>query len=73
MGKIYLNEKDRETLLKLKNEITNADGINVLDRILQQNEVNKVKYNEVARVYKAEKRKIDKNYARSKKEIAKRR
>lgn len=73
MGKIYLNEKDRETLLKLKNEITNADEINVLDRILQQNEVNKVKYNEVAKVYKAEKRKIDKNYARSKKEIAKRR
>jgi len=73
MGRIYLGNKDRDILLKLRNKITDTDEINVLDKILQQNEFNRIKYNEVAKIYKAEKRKTNKNFARSKKEIAKRR
>ena len=71
MGRIYLGNKDRDILLKLRNKITDTDEINVLDKILQQNEFNRIKYNEVARIYKAEKRKTNKNFARSKKEILK--
>lgn len=73
MGRIYLGNKDRDILLRLRDKITDKEELNVLDKILQQNETNRIKYNEMARIYKAEKRKTDKDFARSKKEINKRR
>lgn len=73
MGRIYLGNEDRDILLRLRDKITDKEELNVLDKILQQNEMNRIKYNEMARIYKAEKRKTDKDFSRSKKEINKRR
>ena len=68
MGKIYINSKETDVLAKLKTKINDKEAISVIDKILEQSERNRVIANDIARVYKAEKRKEDKMYARSKKE-----
>ena len=69
MGRIYINDTDRSVLIAIRDRTSNEDELNVLNKILQQNEINRIKYNNIARIYKNEKRKINKNYARSKKEL----
>lgn len=71
MGRIYLNDTDRDVLIAIRDRTSNEDELYVLNKILHQNEANRIKYNNIARIYKNEKRKTNKNYARSKKEIEK--
>ena len=73
MGRIYLNNQDREVLICIKKKLNNADEIDFIDRLLEQEEQNRLHFNKVASVYKKTKRAENKDFARSKKEIAKRR
>lgn len=73
MGRIYLNGKDREVLICIKKQLKNADEIKFIDNLLEQEENNRLHFNKVASVYKKKKRAENKDFARSKKEIAKRR
>ena len=69
MSSIYIGNKEKNVLLQIKSKITNIEEIEVLDKILKQSESNRIKYNEIARSYKAEKRKTNKYYARSQREM----
>lgn len=73
MGSIYLNSKDREVLIYIKNQLHNTDEKEFIDKLLGQEENNRLHYNKVASIYKKTKRAENKDFARSKKEINKRR
>lgn len=73
MGSIYLNSKDREVLICIKNQLHNTDEKEFIDKLLGQEENNRLHYNKVASIYKKTKRAENKDFARSKKEINKRR
>lgn len=73
MGSIYLNNKDREVLICIKNQLHNTDEKEFINKLLKQEENNRLHYNKVASIYKKTKRAENKDFARSKKEINKRR
>lgn len=70
MGRIYLNGKDREVLICIKKQLKNTDEIDFIDKLLEQEEQNRLHFNKVASVYKRTKRAENKDFARSKKEIS---
>ena len=72
MGRIYLNEKDREVLICIKNKLKNIDDIEFINGLLEQEKKQRLHFNKVASVYKKTKRAENVDFARSKKEIAKR-
>lgn len=71
MAKIYLNENEINILIQLK-KVANDEELQVLEKIISKNLQNRMENNKKASVYKKQKRMEDKNFARSKKEIARR-
>ena len=69
MSSVYIGNKEKNVLLQIRSKITNIEEIELLDKILKQSESNRIKHNEISRVYKAEKRKTNKYYARSQREM----
>lgn len=72
MARIYLNNEDIKVLISLKYKCDKEEEYKIIEKILKQSEENRVKTNKRASAYKKEKRKQNKNFARSKKEIYKR-
>jgi hypothetical protein len=72
MGRIYLNNEDRLTLINIKEKLENKKEKQFIERLLEQEENNRRHFNQVASVYKKEKRKENKDFARSKSEIKRR-
>ncbi len=72
MAHIYINEKDREILYKIKSKEKDEEIIECLERLLIKNNESRKHHNANARIYKKKKRLQNKNFARSKKEINKR-
>ena len=71
MAKVYLNENEINTLMRLK-KVANAEELQVLEKIISKNLQKRVEDNKKASIYKKQKRMENKNFARSKKEIARR-
>lgn len=72
MGRIYLNNEDRLTLINIKEKLENKKEKQFIEKLLEQEENNRRHFNQVASVYKKEKRKENKDFARSKSEIKRR-
>lgn len=72
MGRIYLNNEDRLTLINIKEKLENKKEKQFIEGLLEQEENNRRHFNQVASVYKKEKRKENKDFARSKSEIKRR-
>ena len=72
MGRIYLNNEDRLTLINIKEKLENKKEKQFIEGLLEQEENNRRHFNQVASVYKREKRKENKDFARSKSEIKRR-
>lgn len=72
MARIYLNNEDIKVLISLKYKCDNEEEYKIIEKILKQSEESRIKTNKRASAYKKEKRKQNKNFARSKKEIYKR-
>lgn len=71
MAKIYLNENEINTLIQLK-KVANDEELQVLEKIISKNLQKRIENNKKASIYKKTKRMENKNFARSKKEIARR-
>lgn len=71
MGRIYLNNDDKEILIRIKDKLTNKEEKETLSRLLEQEETSRIRVNKVASIYKKKRREENKMYARSKKEIEK--
>lgn len=72
MGRIYLNNEDRLTLINIKEKLDSEKEKQFIEGLLEQEENNRRHFNQVASVYKKEKRKENKDFARSKSEIKRR-
>ena len=69
MARIYLNNEDIKVLISLQYKCDNEEEHRIIEKILKQSEENRIKTNKIASVYKKNKRKLNKNFARSKNEI----
>lgn len=70
MAQVYLNNNDKIILARIKEKSIIQEEIDILNKILSTNETKRQQTNKKARIYKNEKRKLNKHYARSKKEIS---
>ena len=56
MGRIYLNEEDKKSLICIKNKLKNIDDIEFINSLLEQEKKQRLHCNKVASVYKKTKR-----------------